>query len=269
MNCIILAGGLGTRLRPLTYTTPKTLLEIKGKPILQYTLEALPDEIKTVVIAVKHLGQKIKARFGKKFGKKKIIYVDLISLRGTMDALKQCKKYVKGVTLVLNGDDIYGKEDLTRLVKASNPRTNDEVASQFNEIASSLVWGSKKEPRNWFMLVKETMEKTNAAKVILASEGTVKDIIESPLPQTVYGKENSTRTDLVEKAFVNTGAYILDERIFRYKPARLASGEFGLPQTMMQAKKDISIIALKASSWMPMNTEEDYEKAKKSTLQRG
>lgn len=230
MHCIILAGGLGTRLRPLTYTTPKSLLEIQGKPILQYTLEALPDEINTVVIAVKHLGQKIKARFGKKFGKKKIVYVDLISLRGTMDALKQCKKYVKGTTLVLNGDDIYGREDLARLVEAS-----------------------KKEPEKWFILVRKSVKDgpLQVGQVVVMPAGIVKDIIES---RTVLDN-------------INTGAYILDERIFRCKPARLPNGEFGLPQTMMQAKKDIPIIAVEASSWIPINTKEDYKEAEKSILQ--
>lgn len=223
MNCIILVGGLGTRLRPLTYTTPKALLEIQGKPILQYTLEALPDEINTVVIAVKHLGQKIKARFGKKFGAKKVIYVDLISLRGTMDALKQCKKWVKGQTLVLNGDDIYGREDLARLVKAL-----------------------KKEPKSWFVLAKEGKAASAFGQVTVTAEEIVENIIESPNLGSLTSK-------------VNTGAYILDERIFHYKPVRIPNGEFGLPQTMMQAKKEIPLRAVRASFWMPLNTLEDYK----------
>ena len=41
MKAIILAGGLGTRLKPLTDTTPKPLLPIKGKPIMQYAIENL------------------------------------------------------------------------------------------------------------------------------------------------------------------------------------------------------------------------------------
>lgn len=218
MKCIILAGGLGTRLRPLTFTTPKALLEVGGKPVIEHTLEALPAEITSVVIAVKHLGQKIKTRIGKKYGKKKIVYVDLISLRGTMDALKQCKKYVKGKTMILDGDDIYGKEDLANLVSMA----------QGNETA-------------WAILVKEDANDKRSFDRIMIKEGKVEDIRESGSP------------------YINTGAYIIDERIFRYKPIKTAKGEYGLPQTMLSAKNEIPKVAVMAEFWYSVNTREDYQ----------
>lgn len=224
MYCIILAGGLGARLRPLTLTTPKALLEIGGKPIIEHTLEALPSEIKTVVIAVKHLGQKIKARVGKKYGARKVIYIDLVSLRGTMDALKQCKKYIKGKTLVLNGDDIYGREDLARLVKEA------EV-----------------DEKTWHMLVKKDDTKNNNTAHIILRDNNIEEISEAD--------EKQNKGD-----FLNTGAYILDERIFRYKPIKTAKGEYGLPQTMLSAKHEIPTLAVTASYWYSVNTKEDYEK---------
>lgn len=225
MRCIILAGGLGKRLRPLTNHTPKALLEAAGKPIIEHTLEALPDDIISVVIAVKHLGQKIKGRLGKKFGKKRITYVDLTSLRGTMDAVRQCKKYVKGPTMNLNGDDLYSRKDLLKLVERS-----------------------KKEPKSWFVLVKEVDEMRRFGEILVDNKDNIQDIIEP---------------GAIEKAMlpglVNTGAYITDERIFRYRPVKNENGECGLPQTIMQAKGAIPIIAVEASFWMPCNTPEDYK----------
>lgn len=224
MKCIILAGGLGTRLRPLTLTTPKSLLEVGGKPLIEHTLEALPSEITSVIIAVKHLGQKIKTRIGKKYRKRKISYVDLVSLRGTMDAVKQCKKYIKGKTMILNGDDIYGKDDLLNLVSAA----------QINE-------------DTWVILVKENADDERSFDRILIKKGKMEDITENRSP------------------YINTGAYILDERIFHYKPVKTAKGEYGLPQTILSAKNEILTIAVMASYWHAVNTIEDYERLKRNS----
>lgn len=226
MDCIILAGGKGTRLQPLTNDTPKPLLPVGGKPALEWNLEALPKEITTVVIAVKYLGFKIKAHFGKKFADKKIMYVNLISLRGTFDALRQCKKYLKGKTLVLYGDDIYGKDDVVRLL--SDAKKNKEA---------------------WHMLVKKVSQEEPFGQVIIGNN-TVKDIIEA----------NDSRVQRGE-GYINTGAYVLDERVFKYKPVKIPNGEYGLPQTLVSAKNDIPLIAIEASCWIPLNTLEDYKKA--------
>lgn len=235
MKCIILAGGLGARLRPLTLTTPKSLLEVGGKPLIEHTLDALPPEINTVVIAVKHLGQKIKARVGKKHGKKKIVYVDLVSLRGTMDATKQCKKYIKGKTMILNGDDIYGKEDLAILVSTAQTDKNA-----------------------WAMLVKENANDVRSFDRIHIKKGNVENLTENGSPYTNIRHFTHDR-EQGDEIYINTGAYVIDERIFRYKPIKTAKGEYGLPQTMLLAKGEIPIIAVIASYWYSVNTKEDYE----------
>ena len=45
MQAVILAAGKGTRMRPLTYDMPKAMLPVKGKPVLEYTIDFLPEEI--------------------------------------------------------------------------------------------------------------------------------------------------------------------------------------------------------------------------------
>src|SRR3989304_4168202 len=65
MQAVILAGGLGSRLRPLTDMKPKSLIPIKGRPFLEYQLELLKQhEIRDVVLCVGHLGNQIKDYFG-------------------------------------------------------------------------------------------------------------------------------------------------------------------------------------------------------------
>lgn len=65
MKAMILAAGRGIRMRPLTDRTPKPLLEVKGKPLIDYHLEALARAgVREVVINVHHLGERIEAHVG-------------------------------------------------------------------------------------------------------------------------------------------------------------------------------------------------------------
>jgi len=62
MRAMILAAGKGTRLAPLTHTTPKPMLELGGKPLIQWQVEALAAAgVTEVVINLHHLGEQIRA----------------------------------------------------------------------------------------------------------------------------------------------------------------------------------------------------------------
>lgn len=68
MKAMILAAGRGERMRPLTEHTPKPLLKVAGKPLLEYQLERLlAAGIKDVVINIAYLGQQIRDYFGAEF----------------------------------------------------------------------------------------------------------------------------------------------------------------------------------------------------------
>lgn len=77
MHALVLAAGIGKRLRPITDTVPKCLVEVNGKPILVNTLEVLESRgIEEVVLVVGYLRDKVYERIGHRFGKVRITYVE-------------------------------------------------------------------------------------------------------------------------------------------------------------------------------------------------
>lgn len=105
-KALILAGGKGVKMRPLTYELPKSMLPVKGRPILEYTIELLRKyEIRELYIAVGYLGNKIKDHFGdgSKFGVK-ITYIDEKKDLGTGGALKLAMANFAEPFLMLWGD---------------------------------------------------------------------------------------------------------------------------------------------------------------------
>ena len=64
-QAVILAGGLGTRMRPMTETIPKPLLPVAGKPFLEHQLKLLRDHaFRRVLLLVAYLGEQIESYFG-------------------------------------------------------------------------------------------------------------------------------------------------------------------------------------------------------------
>lgn len=116
MQAVILAAGKGLRLRPFTENHPKPLIEIDGKPLLEYTLESLPDNISEIIIVIGYLGEQIRDHFGDVWNGKPIKYVVQEQLIGTGDAVQQTKSLVDENFLVVNGDDLYAKTDLSKLL---------------------------------------------------------------------------------------------------------------------------------------------------------
>src|SRR3989338_9526422 len=87
MQAVILAAGRGTRMDELTTAVPKPMLEVAGKPLLEYKLEALTDQVDEVVLIVGYLGNVIRQHFGSLYGKKRISYVEQDRMDGTAGAL--------------------------------------------------------------------------------------------------------------------------------------------------------------------------------------
>lgn len=101
---VIMAGGLGTRLRPLTNDTPKPMLEVGGKPIIVRLVEQLVAQgLNDIYISVGYKADVIKDHFGTSRYDATIHYLEEDSARGTAGALALLPKTTAPV-LVVNGD---------------------------------------------------------------------------------------------------------------------------------------------------------------------
>ena len=103
----ILAGGLATRLRPITEKVPKALLPIAGRPFIHWQLELLAQQgVREVVLCAGHLGEQIQAAVGdgSGFGLTIRYSLDGDALLGTGGALKRALPKLGAVFFVLYGD---------------------------------------------------------------------------------------------------------------------------------------------------------------------
>ncbi|HVM73289.1 MAG TPA: nucleotidyltransferase family protein [Candidatus Paceibacterota bacterium] len=232
MQAVILAAGRGTRMGALTEDTPKPLLRINGRPILEHILDALPDEIDEVIIVVGYLGSLIQKHFGGLYKKgTRILYVEQNVLNGTAGALWSAKDLLKDKFLVMNGDDICRADDMQAC--ASSP--------------------------DWALLVQDVEEVGSSSLVVVDERGCVTDILEKEVHKGGTGLANTANF------------FLLDTRVFSYNPVYRpgSNTEFGLPQTVVQAAKDIPIHPIEAHSLIRITEPEDLQKAQEILTNQG
>ena len=138
MQCIILCAGKGTRMRPLTEKTPKPLIKVCGKPLLQHVVEALPDEVDELVLVVGYLQEQIRDYCGDSFLGRRVTYVEQSNFSGgTGDALLCAKDVLRDRFLFMYADDIHGKEALAKAVlsKYAILTTYSDTAEEFGVIS--------------------------------------------------------------------------------------------------------------------------------------
>lgn len=211
MKCIILAAGRGERMRPLTDKTPKPLLTLHGKNLLQHKLDILPSEVEEVILIVGYLGQQIVDFFGEAYQGKKISYVWQEKVEGTGKAIHLVKELVSEPFLVLMGDDLYDPSDIKQMIQYP-----------------------------WSMLVQQVKAddkgEIRGGLVRLDEQRNVKEIREGIHQQP--------------EGLMNTGAYVLSPEFFDYPPIKLEGREeWGLPQTLVLAAKDHPIKIVPATHW--------------------
>lgn len=112
-TAVILAGGLGTRLRSIVSDLPKPLADVNGRPFITYLLDQLADAgLKRIVLCTGYMGEKIEAVLGHRWRSVQLIYSQEQTRLGTGGALRLAYPHIQSETaLVMNGDS-YCKADL-------------------------------------------------------------------------------------------------------------------------------------------------------------
>lgn len=227
-KAFILAGGRGERLRPLTFKIPKVLIEIKGKPVLQWNIELVKKYgVKEIVLAVGYKHEQIEDFFGdgSKFGAKLIYNVEDKFL-GTAGALKFAEKHFVNEEkfIAMNGDEIKNI-DYAKVSKAHEK--NKAIATiALTRVGDVSDWGY----------------------VRLSAQKILQFIEKSP--------------KLKGPGLINSGAYLLSPAIFRAIPAgRVVSIE---KETFPKlAKLDRLFGCKNIGQWFPVDNFERLEIARR------
>lgn len=112
VQAVIMAAGKSTRTYPLTLTRPKPILKIAHKPILEHQLEQLVGLVEEVVLIVGYRKEMIQAYFGSSYRNLPLRYVTQEEQLGTGHAVMQVQSLIQDRFVLLNGDDLYHREDI-------------------------------------------------------------------------------------------------------------------------------------------------------------
>ncbi|MFP3871720.1 MAG: bifunctional sugar-1-phosphate nucleotidylyltransferase/acetyltransferase [Candidatus Aenigmatarchaeota archaeon] len=110
MKAFILAAGKGTRMRPLTEGTPKPLLPLAGKPILQHLIDSIGSKVDEIIILVGWEGENIRENVDSPEAKLRFIRQD--ELLGTANAIGYAEDFVEDRFICMNGDIIIDEKTL-------------------------------------------------------------------------------------------------------------------------------------------------------------
>ncbi|GAB4209016.1 MAG: NDP-sugar synthase [Roseiflexaceae bacterium] len=184
MKAVILVGGLGTRLRPLTCSTPKPMIPLVNQPFIEHMLENLRNQgINEVILAVQYLANRFHETLGD--GSRLGIKLHIIEEpepRGTAGAVKNVEHMLDGSTFVFNGD-VMTDLDLQAML-AHHRERNSKLTIALTPVEDPTAYG---------------LVETN-------TDGRIRRFIEKPPP------------DEITTNMINAGTYIIEPELFRYVP---------------------------------------------------
>ena len=184
MKAVVMAGGLGTRLHPLTINIPKPMIPVANRPLMEYTIELLAKHgLRDILVLLYHQPQVIKKYFGdgKKFGVK-LSYIEAPQNYGTAGAVKYAVAGIKEPFLVISAD-LITDFNLKKIADFHNIKKAAFTLGLTRE-ANPLPYGI----------------------VITGKDGRVKHFLEKPSWSEVF-------SDLI-----NTGIYVIDPGVLEYIP---------------------------------------------------
>ena len=214
MDGIILAGGLGRRMRPLTLKTPKPLLNLQDRPILEWSLMSLGGIVERLIVVVHYLQEQIADYMAAQqlFADYQLVEQGPEPL-GTGHALQCCREHLQSDDfLVINGDDLFSQAGLRLLSRT-----------------------------DYGLLATLRSDYTKYGVVVRDRAGALLHIDEKP-PAGRYPAP----------APCNIGAYKFRADIFDYKPARSARGELEITDYATAAARDHHVEVVEAPFWLPI-----------------
>jgi len=227
MKAILLIGGLGTRLHPLTLTTPKPLLPILDQPFLAYQLDFLRRQgFRDIVLCTAYRAEDFRLVIGDgaRYGVQ-VSYVHEESPLGTGGAIKNAEPHIDGPVLICNGD----------ILMSLNLRELSDVHKRKKALATIAL--TKVDDPSAFGVVE------------IDVDGRVQRFVEKPAPG-----ETSSHT-------INAGAYIFEKKVFAMIPPGVpCSVEREVFPTMLAENQPFYGKEL-SGYWLDVGTLEKYQQA--------
>ncbi len=233
MKAVVMAGGEGSRLRPLTIARPKPLVPIVGRPVAEHILHLLKEHgITEVVMTVQYLASAIEDYFGdgSHFGMK-IHYSREESPLGTAGSVKNAEEYLKDDTFVVISGDALTDYYLTKIIDYH--KENHAMATlTLAHVSNPLEYG-----------------------VIITNEnGNITQFLEKPGWAQVISDT------------INTGIYVLEPQIFDYIEPNV-SFDFSNDLFPMMLKKGDPIYGFVAEGyWCDVGNLSEYVRANADVL---
>lgn len=231
MQALILAGGKGTRLRPLTVYTPKPIVPVLNRPFLLYQIEILTRAgIKDIILSLSYQPDKIETLLGdgSEYGIN-LRYVTEPTPFGTAGAYKYAAASIRETTIVLNGD-ILTDVDIAELFAFHNEKRSD----------ATITLAPVDDPSAYGLVETE-------------KDSKVLRFLEKPKPEELAGLRVNT---------INAGIYILEPAILDLIPRNENSSfEYNIfPEVLKQGKRIYGFI-LDGNYWRDLGTPASYLKA--------
>jgi mannose-1-phosphate guanylyltransferase len=234
MKALILAGGEGTRLRPLTLNTPKPIVPVANIPFLRYQIELLRQHrIHDVILSLSYQPGKIEALLGdgSSLGTR-IQYVVEQSPLGTAGAFKNAEHLLNEATVVFNGD-ILCELDISEVIRHHQSR----------KATATLVLTRVENPSAYGLV--ET-----------ASDGRITRFLEKPKPEEITCST------------INAGTYVLEPEVLQSIPAgQNYSFERGVFPSLLKNQKRMQAYVAEGY-WIDIGTPQKYLQVHQDLLQR-
>ncbi len=232
MKAVVMAGGFGTRIQPLTHSVPKPMLPILNRPMMQHIIEKVRDAgIKDIVILLYFKPEVIKDYFkdGSEFGVN-IEYVLPDNDYGTAGAVKCAEKFLNEEFIVVSGD-LVTDFDLSEII-AFHKKKESLLTITLTPVADPLQFGV----------------------VISSPEGKIQRFLEKPSWGEVFSDT------------INTGIYILEPSVLDYIPEG-ANFDFAKDLFPALMKAGITLWACSVKGyWRDVGNPESYRDVQKDLL---